>query len=157
MIQRKQTIFLFLAVVFGVLSLCMQLATVSFEGLTTYRIFSLWALGQNNTSSFIPCPLFILMLLSTTLSACTIFLYKRRPLQARLCMVNIFIMVLWYVSMIVVSKQLAPDAANFRLEIASRSRQSSRFCFLWLAREFLLMNGWCGQQTGSDRYQIINE
>lgn len=119
MIQRKQTIFLFLAVVFGVLSLCMQLATVSFEGLTTYRIFSLWALGQNNTNSFIPCPLFILMLLSTTLSACTIFLYKRRPLQARLCMVNIFIMVLWYVSMIVVSKQLAPDAVNFRLEIAS--------------------------------------
>ncbi|GEM_PF-4934497 len=34
-------------------------------------------------------------------------------------MVNIFIMVMWYIAMIVVSKQLAPDAANFQLEIAS--------------------------------------
>ena len=34
-------------------------------------------------------------------------------------MVNIFIMVLWYIAMIVVSKQLAPDAMNFHLEIAS--------------------------------------
>ncbi len=119
MIQRKQTIFLFLAAVFGILSLCMQLATVSYEGMTTYRVFSLWAIGGNSTSTFIPCPLFILMLLSTTLSVCTIFLYKRRPLQARLSMVNIFIMVFWYIAMIVVSKKLAPDATNFHLEIAS--------------------------------------
>ena len=119
MIQRKQTIFLFLAVVFGILSMCMQLATVSMEGLTTFRVFSLWAIGQSGTATFVPCPLFILMLLSTTLSACTIFLYKRRPLQARLCTVNIFIMVLWYISMIVVSKQLAPDASDFQLNISS--------------------------------------
>lgn len=119
MIQRKQTVFLFLAAVFGILALCMQLATVSFEGMTTYRIFSLWAIGQSGTRSFVPCPLFILMLLSASLSLFTIFLYKRRPLQAKLCMVNIFIMVLWYISMIVVSKQLAPDAMNFQLEMAS--------------------------------------
>lgn len=40
-------------------------------------------------------------------------------MQARLCMVNILMIVLWYIAMIVVSKQLAPDAANFRLEMAS--------------------------------------
>lgn len=119
MIQRKQTIFLLLAAIFGILALCMQLATVSHEGLTVYRVFSLWAIGQSGASTFIPCPLFILMLLSATLSVFTIFIYKRRPLQARLCMVNIFIMVLWYISMAVVSKQLAPDAMNFHLEIAS--------------------------------------
>lgn len=119
MIQRKQTVFLFLAALFGILAMCMQLATVSLEGLTTYRIFSLWAIGQSGVRSFIPCPLFILMLLSATLSVCTIFLYKRRPLQAKLCMVNIFIMVLWYISMIVVSKQMAPDAMNFQLSMAS--------------------------------------
>ncbi|MBQ7419786.1 MAG: DUF4293 domain-containing protein [Prevotella sp.] len=118
MIQRKQTVFLFLAAVFGLLALCMQLATVSVEGLPVYRIFSLWAKGPSGTT-FVPCPLFILMLLSTTLSVCTIFIYSRRLLQARLCMVNIFIMILWYVAMIAVSKQLAPDAMNFRLEITS--------------------------------------
>ena len=137
MIQRKQTIFLFLAAVFGILSMCMQLATVSFEGLTTYRVFSLWAIGNNSVNSFVPCPLFILMLLSATLSVCTIFLYKRRPLQARLCMVNIFIMVLWYISMIVVSKQLAPDAMNFRLELPS-SFPAVVAILLFMARKGIL-------------------
>jgi len=119
MIQRKQSVFLFLASFLGILAMFLQLASVSQEGLTIYRIFSLWAIGQGDTLSFIPCPLFILMLISTTLSICNIFLYRRRPLQAKLCMVNIFIMVMWYIAMIVVSKQLAPDAANFQLEIAS--------------------------------------
>ena len=129
MIQRKQTIFLFLAAVIGILSMCMQLATVSFEGLTTYRIFSLWAIGQSGAHTFIPCPLFILMLLSTTLSV--------RPLQAKLCMVNIFIMVLWFLSMIVVSKQLAPDAMNFHLEMAS-SFPAVVAILLFMARKGIL-------------------
>ncbi len=115
----------------------MQLATVSFEGLTTYRVFSLWAIGQSGSPTFIPCPLFILMLISTTLSVYTIFLYKRRPLQARLCMVNIFIMVLWYISMIVVSKQLSPEAMNFRLEIAS-SFPAVEAILLFMARKGIL-------------------
>lgn len=137
MIQRKQSVFLLLAAVFGILAICMQLATVSFEGLITYRIFSLWAIGQNGAASYEPCPLFILMLLSTTLSVFTIFLYKRRPLQARLCMVNIFIMILWYIAMIVVSKQLSPDALNFRLEIAS-SFPAVVAILLFMARKGIL-------------------
>lgn len=137
MIQRKQTIYLSLAAVLGVLSLCMQLATVSYEGMITYRVFSLWAIGGNSASTFIPCPLFILMLLSTTLSACTIFLFKRRPLQARLSMVNIFIMVLWYIAMIVVSKQLAPDATYYHLEIAS-SFPAVIAILLFMARKGIL-------------------
>ena len=121
MIQRKQTIFLFLAAVFGILAMCMQLAMVTFEGATVYRFFSLWAIGQDGASHFIltPCPLFVLLLLSSTLSVCTIFLYKRRPLQAKLCMANIFIALLWYIALLVISKQLAPDAMNFHLQTAS--------------------------------------
>ena len=121
MIQRKQTIFLFLAAVFGILAMCMQLATVTSEGAIVYRIFSLWAIEQDGASHFVltPCPLFVLLLLSSTLSVCTIFLYKRRPLQAKLCMANIFIALLWYITLIVISKQLAPDAMNFHLQTAS--------------------------------------
>lgn len=119
MIQRKQSVFLFLAAVFGILALCMQLATVSAEGLTVYRVFSLWSIGQSGTCSFMSWPLFVLMLLSTTLSLFTIFIYKRRPFQARLCMVNILIILLWYIAMVVISKQMAPDAMNFHVEIAS--------------------------------------
>ena len=121
MIQRKQTVFLLLAAIFGILAMCMQLATVSFEGTTVYRVFSLWAIEQGGASHFVltPCPLFVLLLLTSALSVCIIFLYKRRPLQAKLCMANIFVVVLWYIAMVVVSKQLAPDAMNFHLQIAS--------------------------------------
>lgn len=119
MIQRKQSVFLLIAVIFGILAMSMQLATVTAEGLTVYRVFSLWAIGESKALSFIPCPLFILMLFATSLSACTIFLFKRRILQARLCLVNIIIILLWYVALIVVSKQMAPDALNFHVDIAA--------------------------------------
>lgn len=119
MIQRKQTLFLLLAAVIGILTQCMQIATVSADGLTVGRVFSLWTVGQNGTLTYEPRPLFCLMLLSVALSVFTIFLFKRRPFQARLCMVNILITILWYVALVVVSKQLAPDALNFQLELAT--------------------------------------
>ena len=119
MIQRKQTLFLLIAAVFGVLSLCLQLAEVTDEGLTVGRVFSLWTIGQGGAFSFEPWPLFVLMILVSSLSIITIFLFKRRRLQARLCLVSTLISVLWYVALLVVSKQLAPDAQNFHVEIAA--------------------------------------
>jgi hypothetical protein len=52
-------------------------------------------------------------------------------------MVNIFIMVLWFLSMIVVSKQLAPDAMNFHLEMAS-SFPAVVAILLFMARKGIL-------------------
>ena len=139
MIQRKQTVFLLLAAIFGILAMCMQLATVLIEGTIVYRVFSLWAIEQGGASHFAltSCPLFILLLLSSTLSVCTIFLYKRRPLQAKLCMANIFIIVLWYIALVVVSKQLTPDAMNFRLQMAS-AFPSIMAILLFMARKGVL-------------------
>lgn len=69
MIQRKQTLFLLLAAILAIV--CFFL-----------RLFH-W--------------IDVLLVLSTVLSAYTIFLYRRRIMQARLCLAGMFILLAWYV------------------------------------------------------------
>ena len=70
MIQRKQTLFLLVAVVLGLIHL-------------------------------LAWPLFVIQLLASALSLYTIFLYKRRPLQAKLCLCSVFINIIWYIALAV--------------------------------------------------------
>ena len=86
--QRKQTVFLLLAVILGVVTL-------------STRFYS-WAM-------------FIILLLASSIDLLTIFIYKQRMRQALLCVVSLFIYIAWYVALIVYSKQVAPDAVGFHL------------------------------------------
>lgn len=86
--QRKQTVFLLLAVILGVVTL-------------STRFYS-WAM-------------FIILLLASSIDLLTIFIYKQRMRQAALCVVSLFVYIAWYVALIVYSKQTAPDAAAFHL------------------------------------------
>ncbi len=119
MIQRKQTIYLLLAVLLAVLTTWMPLATVADSGQPLQTIYSLWALGANGARNFAPWPLFLLAVLSASLSLIAIFLYKKRMLQARLCTVNLAVLVAWYIALVAVSKHAAPDAATFSLSLSS--------------------------------------
>jgi len=66
MIQRKQTLFLLVAVILGMV------------------FFLTWQL-------------FALQMLASAVSLYTIFLYKRRKVQANLCLVSILACLAWYV------------------------------------------------------------
>ena len=66
MIQRKQTLFLLVAAILGLV---------------------FW----------LSWPLFIIQALAAALSLYTIFIYKKRPLQAKLCLVTILIHFAWYI------------------------------------------------------------
>ena len=70
MIQRKQTLFLLVAVILGMVH------------------FQSWIL-------------FGMQILASSISLIAIFLFKRRPLQASLCMVAMFVNLLWYVALAV--------------------------------------------------------
>ena len=76
MIQRKQSVFLLLAVILGVLIIVN---------------YPMW-------------PLFLLALVVSSLSFFTIFKYKRRPLQARLSILAAILFVLWYPAVMLVNK-----------------------------------------------------
>jgi len=76
MIQRKQSVFLLLAVILGVLIIVN---------------YPMW-------------PLFLLALVASSLSFFTLFKYKRRPLQARLSILAAILFVLWYPAVMLVNK-----------------------------------------------------
>lgn len=86
--QRKQTLFLLLAVVLGVVTL-------------SVRFYS-WLS-------------FVLLLFASALDLYTIFIYKHRMRQAACCLVSVFACLAWYIALIVYSKQTAPDASQFQL------------------------------------------
>ena len=74
MIQRKQTLFLLVATVLGLIH-CMA-----------------W-------------PLFVIQILVSALCLYTIFLYKRRKVQANLCLCSIFVCLVWYIVLAVLIQQ----------------------------------------------------
>ena len=68
MIQRKQTLFLLVAAILGLV---------------------FW----------LSWPLFVIQAFASVLSLYTIFIYKKRPLQAKLCLVTILIHFAWYIAL----------------------------------------------------------
>ena len=80
MIQRKQTVFLLIAVILGMVH------------------FQAWSL-------------FAVQILASAISLIAIFLYKRRPLQATLCLAAILGNLAWYIVLAVfIQHGLQPEA-----------------------------------------------
>ena len=84
MIQRKQTIYLLLALVCLIVCLCMPLATYEYKGMgSDYVWYNLGRMQEGNLQ-ISPVP-FVGLVIADALTLCNIFLYKRRMVQARLC------------------------------------------------------------------------
>ena len=77
MIQRKQTVFLLLACILALVCFFVRLQWID-----------------------------ILQVLSALLSAFTIFQYKKRILQARLCLAGLFIVFAWYIGVAVLEARV---------------------------------------------------
>ena len=100
MIQRKQTLFLLVAVIASLLCFFMPIGVILPKGMG--GVVSLYNLGFVDDNGTITVsgtclPLFILLAVCTALSLATIFLYKNRKLQLSLCATNLLFSVLWYI------------------------------------------------------------
>ncbi len=100
MIQRKQTLFLLLAVIASVFCLFLPIASfqpVGMGGETAIHCLGTVS-GETGLQIDATCvPLFVLCALSAVLSLVTIFMYKNRKLQLNLCAINLLFSVLWYI------------------------------------------------------------
>lgn len=97
MIQRKQTVFLLLAAIIGLVCLILPIGSFIPEKLGAgYTMFNLWVIDGNGGVTFGVAPLFGILFAEVILSLITVFLYNNRKLQIKLCSVNIFLLVLWY-------------------------------------------------------------
>ncbi len=98
MIQRKQTLFLLIALVLNIVCLCLPIGRLvsdmmGADGLMT----NLWLQMVDGTRRFTVWYLFVVLLLSCPLTLWAIFSYKNRPFQSLLCMLGMLCMMLWYV------------------------------------------------------------
>jgi len=104
MIQRVQTIYLFLACVFSVVCLTQPIGYyITGQGDQMAVMFNLLLrytpqLGVSGLQAdhYVTLPLFVLLVIVATLSLLDILLFRRRALQMRVCSFSIILLVAWY-------------------------------------------------------------
>lgn len=105
MIQRKQTLYLMAAIILTVMCLSMQIGSFQVGGLEVARVYNLWytALGKHHFDTW---PLMAILLPTAALGSYTIFLYRNRKTQALFCLLNVLLIVGWYVCYFVVGQMV---------------------------------------------------
>lgn len=119
MIQRKQTLFMLVAVVLSILCLCLPIGTFYAEGMRMGTEYNLWIYTMQGTRDFSVCPLFIILLLSSALGLYSVFCFHNRLLQARLCVFNMLMLIGWYIVFGVFSQVLGGGKITFEIEFAA--------------------------------------
>ncbi|WP_315255924.1 DUF4293 domain-containing protein [Segatella oulorum] len=98
MIQRKQTLYLLIALVLTFVCLSFPLATFVGDDLhTDTLVTNLCERLGRGIPNFKTVPLFVLLLLTLPLNVWAIFAFKARKFQAKLCLINVILLVLWHV------------------------------------------------------------
>ena len=103
MIQRIQTIYLLLATTILVLILFLPIASMVDAQANNFSYLFYGVVDSSNTAVIIDYPLAIILGLIPFINLITIFLYKSRILQMRICIFNILLMLgslalIWFYS-----------------------------------------------------------
>ena len=125
MIQRKQSLFLILAVIAYAVCLFLPIASVSASGMgADSLVYNLGVVngdsGDSGISVSSTClPLFLLLAVSAVISLATVFLFKNRKLQMNLCSIASLFTGLWYVDYLLMVFSIIPipeveGATNFQ-------------------------------------------
>ena len=107
MIQRIQTIYLLVAAICSVVCLSLPLGRYVDDGLLTAKLYNLCIMqmgGAEHGFSFAAVPLFVILLLVVVISLYTVFMYRNRKLQMRLCSFSSLLVIGWYIVYAVLAK-----------------------------------------------------
>ena len=119
MIQRKQSVFLLVAFIVSVVCLCMPLGSFEPQAMGVgFKMYNLMVI-LGSGADYSVCGLFGLLVLSCILSMATIFLYRNRMLQSRMCLCNMFLLVAWYVVFAVMTRNVISADTNFHVAFAA--------------------------------------
>lgn len=137
MIQRKQTVFLFLALLATIACLCLPVGSFEPQGMgTENQLMNLWINETNGGRNFSVWALFAILLVTCPISTFAIFDYHNRKRQARFCMFSMLMIIGWYIVYGVFSQVLMPGF-TFHVEFAA-CLPLIAFILLWLARHSIL-------------------
>lgn len=114
MIQRKQTLFLLIAVVVAIVCLCLPLGdfTTGMPGEAS-TMYNLWIVRPDGTYDWSIWALFAILLITCPIALVAIFSYHNRKAQSRFCMFNILLSLGWYVVFAVTAFGLKGSMGNF--------------------------------------------
>lgn len=98
MIQRIQTVYLFLAIVSCVVCASLPIAMIMPNGMgMPDMVYNLATIdGGNHEWHFDTCGLFVMLMITVLIDVMGILSYTNRKRQIRLCMLGICSLVLWY-------------------------------------------------------------
>jgi len=137
MIQRKQTVFLFLALLATIACLCLPVGSFEPQGMgTENQLMNLWINETNGGRNFSVWALFAILLVTCPINTFAIFDYRNRKRQARFCMFSMLMIIGWYIVYGVFSQVLMPGF-TFHVGFAA-CLPLIAFILLWLARHSIL-------------------
>ncbi|MBF1403657.1 MAG: DUF4293 domain-containing protein [Prevotella histicola] len=137
MIQRKQTVFLFLALLATIACLCLPVGSFEPQGMgTENQLMNLWINEANGGRNFSVWALFAILLVTCPINTFAIFDYHNRKRQARFCMFSMLMIIGWYIVYGVFSQVLMPGF-TFHVGLAA-CLPLIAFILLWLARHSIL-------------------
>lgn len=120
MIQRKQTLFLLIAVVLNFLCLIFPIGEFIPRGVGVNPLmYNLWIEDGQGSVSFASAPLFGILFLETIVSVVTIFRYNNRRQQMKFCSLNILLLVLWYITYAIVFSLNSIEDGGFKLHMVA--------------------------------------
>ena len=119
MIQRQQSIFLLLAFIASAVCLCLPLGSFEPQAMGVgFKMYNLMVM-LGSGADYSVCGLFGLLLISSVMSLATIFLFKNRMLQSRLCLCNLFLLLAWYVVFGVMTRNVISADTDFHVSFAA--------------------------------------
>ena len=137
MIHRKQTIFLFLALLASIACLCLPVGSFEPKGMgAESTLMNLWISNANGGKDFSVWALFAILLVTCPINLFAIFDYHNRKRQARACAFSMLMIIGWYVVYGVFS-QISMNGFTFHIEFAA-CLPLVAFVLLWLARHAIL-------------------
>ncbi len=99
MIQRKQTVFLLLAVIITVVCLCLPLCGFSSgQGIFGESVmYNLWIVSPDGSHDLSVWALFAILLVTCPVALFAVFSFHNRVLQWRMCVFNMLLILGWYI------------------------------------------------------------
>ncbi len=139
MIQRKQTVFLFAAVILTVVCLCLPLCRfIATDDIGSETVmYNLWLTNADGGHDLSVWPLFAILLVTCPIGLFAIFAFHNRITQSRLCTFNTLLIIGWYAVFIILLPGYSHSLGDWHIATASVFPLVSAILYL-LARKAIL-------------------
>ena len=97
MIQRIQTIYLLVVAVLMIVGMALPVGTLIGPDQSVCEFYNLYIAQAEGAKDYAPWALFAVLLITAILSVVTIFLFKKRMLQIRLCIFSNVLLLGYYI------------------------------------------------------------